>query len=295
MLVNDNDKPATVVSREIKRSPAVVLHVMTLHSNEYIKQGFVKQFILAVVGGVFIGFGALLSVFLSVGVETRGPQELLTGLGFVGGFTMVVLLGASLFTEINVIIPVRLMSTRDRCMRCLFFWMLSFLGNLTGALLMGVVAKITFMVDDDQVDRLEVILLKKLLFKHHGVWGWFAVIVSAVVGNFLVGMAAFFATMGRTIQAKIFGLTFPVLMFVVLGVQHCPANLAFFSIGLIDGRPKVGWWESIGWVIVPSAIGNIIGGAVFVAILLWFTFITGHSYEFKPQRQLETEEEALMT
>ena len=115
---------------------------------------------------------------------------------------------------------------------------------------------------------------EKMQFNDLGIQGWFIVLCSAVLGNWLVGMAAFLATAARTVSGKILGVLFPILIFVAIGVQHAPANIAYFSIGLIKGGSGIGWGEAIWWNIVPASLGNMIGAGIFVALLFWYTY--GH-------------------
>ena len=49
-------------------------------------------------------------------------------------------------------------------------------------------------------------------------WEVLQVVLSAVMGNFLVGLAAFFAISSRTIISKIFSVAVPVLTFAALGI-----------------------------------------------------------------------------
>ncbi len=65
--------------------------------------------VLAAMGGGFVTVGALLSVLLAAAVSTPGPARLLEGLGFSAGFYFVILSGAVLFTEANVVLPATLL------------------------------------------------------------------------------------------------------------------------------------------------------------------------------------------
>jgi Formate/nitrite transporter len=67
------------------------------------------QLVLSIYGGACIAFGAALSVFLSAGIPWGGVQRFFLGVGFVGGFSMVILSSSALFTEVNTIMPVMLL------------------------------------------------------------------------------------------------------------------------------------------------------------------------------------------
>ena len=125
-----------------------------------------------------------------------------------------------------------------------------------------------------QEERLFELLEEKMQYMDLGIEGWFVVFCSAILGNWLVGMAAFLATAARTVSGKILGVLFPIITFVAIGVQHAPANIAYFSIGLIRGGSGISWGDAIWWNIVPASLGNMIGAATFVALLFWYTY--GH-------------------
>lgn len=90
-------------------------------------------------------------------------------------------------------------------------------------------------------------------------------LLSGVLANWLVGMAAFFAAMGRTVIGKYIPVFLAVTVFVPANFQHSPANLGFFSIVEAAGRGP-GWDVALGWNAVPAGIGNVIGGALLVVL-----------------------------
>ena len=258
---------------EIRRLPHEVVLSFLEHAEELLSSSPMRQVVLSVVAGSFIAFGAVLSVALTTDVESIGLSRLLLGLGFSAGFVLVILSGSALFTEINVLLPEMFLSRpRDLCRRCWRFWLIAYLGNAAGALLVGLMVSGAHLLGEAQETRLFEILGEKMEFRDLGTEGWFAVLLSGILGNWLVGMAAFLATGARTVSGKILGVLFPIIAFVAIGVQHSPANMGYFSVGLIDGGSGIGWGEAIWWNIVPASLGNLIGGAVLVALLFWYTY-----------------------
>lgn len=161
---------------------------------------------------------------------------------------------------------------RDLCRRCWRFWAIAYGGNVLGALFVGAMINGAHVFGDLQHERLFELMAEKVQFQEDGIEGWFIVVVSGILGNWLVGMAAFLATAARTVTGKILGVIFPILTFVALGVQHAPANMGYFSIGLIDGGSEVGWGETIWWSLAPANLGNIVGGTLLVALLFWLAY-----------------------
>ena len=258
---------------ELRRLPHEVVLSFLEHAEELLASSPLRQVLLAFVAGSFIAFGAILSVALTTDVESLGVSRLLLGLGFSAGFVIVILSGSALFTEINVLLPEMFLSRpRDLCRRCWRFWLIAYLGNGAGALFVGLLISGTHLLGERQELRLFEILTEKMEFRDLGVEGWFAVLLSGILGNWLVGMAAFLATAARTVSGKMLGVLFPIVTFVAIGAQHSPANMGYFAVGLINGGSGIGWGEAIWWNIVPASLGNIIGGAVLVALLFWYTY-----------------------
>ncbi len=264
---------ALPIRGEIRRLPHEVVHQFLEHAEEFFAAGPLKQLALAFAAGSFITFGAVLSVALTVDVESIGLSRLLLGLGFSAGFILVILSGSALFTEINVLLPEMFLSRpRDLCRRCWPFWGIAIVGNVMGALFVGSMVNGAHIFGPLQEERLFELMDEKMQFQDLGTEGWFIVVVSGILGNWLVGMAAFLATAARTVTGKILGVLFPIIAFVAIGVQHAPANMGYFATGLIGGGSGIGWGEAIWWSIVPASLGNVVGGALLVALLFWYTY-----------------------
>ncbi len=271
-LCADCGKP-TPSRGELRRMPHEVVLGFLEHAEEFLASSPPRQLVLAFAAGSFITFGAVLSVALTTGVDQVGLSRLLLGLGFSAGFIMVILSGSSLFTEINVLLPEMFLSRpRDFCRRCWRFWLITYLGNAAGALFVGLMVAGAELLGEAQQLRLFEILDEKMELRDIGPEGWGAVVLSGILGNWLVGMAAFLATAARTVTGKILGILFPIITFVAIGAQHSPANMGYFSVGLIEGGSGIGWGEAIWWNIIPASLGNVIGGAALVAFLFWFTY-----------------------
>ncbi|MEM9562569.1 MAG: formate/nitrite transporter family protein [Actinomycetota bacterium] len=231
-----------------------------------------KIVVLSMLAGAFITAGALLASLLVADVESVGVRRLLEGFGFSVGFFMVILSGALLFTEVNVEVPATMLSGRALDIRHLVLrlWVLAAVGNLAGAFLTGQLINVATDFSTTDLDTLVEIAESKARFSEEGgVGGWTRAVVSGVLGNWLVGMAAFLSTMGRTIIGRYVPVLLVVVAFVATGFLHSPANMAFYSlIGPTGAGP--GWGTGLWWAILPAAVGNIIGGTFLVAVPFWY-------------------------
>ena len=227
--------------------------------------------VLSTIAGAFITVGALFSTLIATGTTNEGIQRLLEGFGFSVGFFAVVLSGTLLFTEVNVEMPATLLSGDRRSIagRVARLWILAAVGNLAGAFLTGLAITVAqdYSVEVDAL--LADIVDAKMRYRDiGGIEGWARAVLSGVLGNWLVGMAAFLAVMGRTIIGKYIPVLLMVSAFVASGFLHSPANMAYFSLAQPDGLGP-GWGPALAWSIAPAAVGNIAGAFFLVALPFW--------------------------
>ena len=235
--------------------------------------GPVRVLVLAMLGGGFIAVGGLLSVLLAAGIETPGLQRLVEGFAFSAGFFFVVLSEAVLFTEANVVLPATFLETRRSGRRIARFWAIAWVGNLVGAIVTAQMIAAAQGYPEPAVALLGELVDTKLAYRDAGGPGaWFQLVLSGVLANWLVGMAAFFATMGRTILGKYVPIMLAVTTFVAANFQHSPANMGYFALWMAETGQGPGWATALGWSIVPAGIGNMIGATVFVALPFWYVF-----------------------
>lgn len=251
-----------------------VLPAMKREAKFFLELSPLQILVLAMAAGVFVTFGALFSVLLSTGVTASGPQLLLQGLGFSTGFFMIILSRAALFTEANVILPASFlqMSWGEISAKAFQFWGIAWIGNMLGALLVGQVIAFAQIYPDYVHEALAGLVSKKMAYMEVGTTSsWFQIVVSGMLGNGLIGMAAFFAAMGNTLFGKFVPVFLVVSLFVAGNLQHSPANMGYFSLSMAMGGGP-GWTNAFLWNVIPAGIGNILGGSLLVALSFWFAF-----------------------
>ena len=70
---------------------------------------------------------------------------------------------------------------------------------------------------------------------------------------------------------KIIGIWWPVMTFVAIGYEHCIANMFFIPMAMLEGG-DISVMDMIVKNLIPSTLGNIAGGAIFVGGLYWYIF-----------------------
>jgi formate/nitrite transporter len=224
----------------------------------------------ALLAGAFVTFGALLSILIPAGVQTEGIFLLLQGVTFAVGYYFVALAGVALFTEANISLPDVLLQRDKPHVHLARFWVLTFVLNFVGAFLVGWMIHLAQNYSPEVNKVLEEIVATKMTYMERGgAEGWFSLVLSGMLANWMVGLAFFFATMAQNVWSKFVPLALAVLLFEAANFQHSPANMAYFSL-IMPGGGGPGWGDAIWWNILPAAIGNILGGALFVAIPFWY-------------------------
>jgi hypothetical protein len=103
--------------------------------------------------------------------------------------------------------------------------------------------------------------------------------VRGVLCNWLVCLAVFMATAARDVTGKMLACYAPIMAFVASGFEHSVANMYFIPAGLFIDRALdmhtagLTWGNFVVGNLVPVTLGNIVGGAVFVAFAYWYVHL----------------------
>ena len=264
-----------------------ILDNLDEHGEDLVHLCWVRVLVLGILAGSFIAFGAALSVVISEGDISPGPQKVLLSLGFTAGFGLVILSGAALYTEVNVALPVYLLARkkdeREPLLQVFRVWVLVWFGNVVGSWLTAGTVVGARVLSESQELYLYEIAEHKLAegIKYGDAAAWFRVFLSAMLGNWMVGMAAYNAAFEKSIPSQIVGIFFPILAFVSLGLQHSPANMGYLHIALFSGMPGLSWTQVWVWNLIPASLGNLTGATVFVALPFFYAF----SKQTKPRNR----------
>jgi formate/nitrite transporter len=225
--------------------------------------------LLAVLGGVYIGLGALLFLLVtSDAALSFAAARLLGGLVFALGLLTVVVAGAELFTG-NHLLTIAWADGRLRSAEVLRNWAVVGAGNLVGALLLAwaVQAAGVGALNDGRLGQqaLKVALAKAALPWDQAFW-------RGVLCNVLVCLAVWMAAAGRSVIDKAVAVVPPVAAFVALGFEHSVANLFFFPLAaLLHPGAAPGLGAMLG-NLLPVIVGNLLGGSVLVALVYWVIY-----------------------
>ncbi|NLG10423.1 MAG: formate/nitrite transporter family protein [Coriobacteriaceae bacterium] len=244
---------------------------------------FVRMFLLAILAGAFIAFGACASSLAMHDVPNIGLARLIAGFVFPVGLMMIVLVGGELFTG-NCLMVEALVDKKIKAIHWLRNLVVVWIGNLVGSIL--IVALVIVANQYSYTDgALGAFTIKVALGK--ATLPFWTAFGSAILCNILVCVAVVAAMAARDVVGKIFAIFFPIMAFVLSGFEHSVANMYYISAGIAAKSNTVfaekatelygisaqsmqaldiaGFFSNL----IPVTLGNVVGG-VALGLLLYF-------------------------
>ena len=215
-------------------------------------------------GLAFSGFAAGLNIsFSAVAVAVVGAMT--GGIGLAAllvyplGFLIVILGRAQLFTE-NTVTPVTVALTNLRTIpNMLRLWVAVLIANLLGATVFSAVIVYGHILDHEAL---------KILFaevSHKAQYGFGAIFLKAIFGGWLVALMAWLVAASQDTISQIFFVFSLAFLIPAAGLTHCIAGSSEFLISVFSAKETLS--EYLGGFLLPTTLGNIVGGVVLVALL----------------------------
>ena len=115
------------------------------------------------------------------------------------------------------------------------------------------------------------------------------IFLRGIGGNWLVSMGCYFALQCRDLSLKLMGIWWPIFGFVSLGFDHVVANMTLIPMAIFLGAPEISVGLYIWKGIIPTLIGNIVGGALFCSVYFWYMHLMDvETLPFFKQKQDES-------
>ena len=201
-----------------------------------------------------------------------GLEKFVFGAVFPVGLIIVVLAGSELFTGNVMFMTLGVLDGNATVGGLAKNWVISWIFNFVGALFVAYV--LAFMGGIVPADPTNAIAAKAIAVSEGKVkLDFLTAMIRGIGCNWLVCLAVWLANASDDIIGKIVGIWFPIMAFVCIGFEHSVANMFFIPLGMFLGAEGVNWSTIIINNLIPVTIGNIIGGAVFVACIYWFTYL----------------------
>jgi len=228
-------------------------------------------FMLAVLGGGFVGIGAMTQVaILSDPDLNPGTARLAGGIAFAMGYLIAISAGAEIFTSNNLTVmswAARKLSTR----RLLRNWAVVFIGNAVGA--SGLVITLVLSGHMD-LHAGAVTQTATDIAISKGEEGFVRAFFAGVLGNLLICVGVWIAMAGRSVMDRFFAPMLPIAAMSIVGFEHSIGNVyyllsGFFKTLAMDAPTGAADVFALAALhnLVAVSLGNIVGGGVLVALV----------------------------
>lgn len=270
--------------KEMSKTPPEIAEAFCETGRKKTELTLDRMFILAILAGVYIGFGVQLATTVGqdlVSTVGLGFSKFMEGAVFSVGLMLVVIGGAELFTGNNLVV-VSCLGGKASLKRLLRNWVVVYIGNFVGAVLL------VLIVFEGHLYTMggNALGLKALSVANSKVnLTFLEALCRGIACNWLVCLSVWLAASSADTTGKILSCFFPIMAFVASGYEHSVANMYFIPMGIfLKGVPSIvaksgldlanlSWSGFILNNLIPVTIGNLIGGAFFVGVLYWYIYL----------------------
>lgn len=227
-----------------------------------IKKPLSKLFISSLMGGMFIAFGAIGNLLVSSDLIKVNPgmAKFLGAAVFPVGLMGIVILGYDLFTS-NCLMLIGYIEKKYKFMQMLKILIIVWIFNFIGALIIVFISYKTHTLSDSSVELLASVAKYKVSSSAINIF------LKAILCNVLVAGASLMGYISKDGISKIFGIWFPIMLFIILGYDHVVANMLYLPLAYllkVDGVTLMG----ILYNFTFATLGNFIGGGVVIGLSL---------------------------
>lgn len=239
-----------------------------------------KVLLLGVFAGFFIALAGAGSAIASATVPDPSAGRFLNALIFPAGLVMVLLAGSELFTG-NSLILISVLEKKVRLSAMLKNWVLVYIGNLIGSLLIAW-SVVYSHVPDLFGGGLAECFVHTAAAKTTISFG--DAFLRGILCNILVCIAVWVAAASTQAHGKVVALYLPIVVFVLCGFEHCVANMFSIPAGLFAAAEYGIAAEGLSWFgffitnLIPVTLGNIVGGCL-VGAGYWLIYLKGRTKE----------------
>lgn len=246
-----------------------------------------KMILLGILAGIFIALGCVATNTSAHSLTDVSSIRTISGLLFPGGISMVILMGAELFTG-NCLMSISVLDKKITTLQMLKNWVFVYIGNMIGSLIVAFGCA-NFGQFNYSGGGLAVYTIKLAVTKSTLPFG--NALVLAIFCNVLVCFAVLASLAAKDVIGRIMGTFLPIAFFVICGFEHCVANMYYIPAGIFAANvpayaakaveagvdlSALTWGNFFVHNLLPVTLGNIIGGAA-VGIAMWY----GHVYQGK--------------
>lgn len=223
-----------------------------------------KMILLGILAGMFIAIAGIASSFGNV-FAGKLPAAMI----FSAGLVMVLVAGSELFTG-NCLMVCALLDRKIKIGAMLKNWLFVYIGNLIGATIVALIVVASGAIDSVSDFAINASVNKVNI-------PFFEAFLRGLLCNFLVCIAVWMSFATSKLTGKVLAVFWPITIFVFCGFEHSIANMYFIPAGIFQairvGKEPVSVLSFFVDNLLPVTLGNIVGGALMVAVGYYFVYL----------------------
>ena len=230
------------------------------------RRSLASHVVRSMLAGMYVG-AAIVLIFTiggSLSKDSPGAVRLLMGVCFGGALTMVIFAGSELFTGSNLVLTLGVLTRKATVSDLTANWIWTWIGNLLGSVLLAFMVVRAGLLDAEPIKGFVLGLVEKKMNLPPEQLLW-----RAVLANWLVCLAVWMAVRVKSETARILLIWWCMFTFITSGYEHSIANMCGLMLGLLLPHPEAITWTGYAYNLGLATLGNVIGGALFVAGLYW--------------------------
>lgn len=236
-----------------------------IHSAEVrMKKPFFKLALSSIFAGMFIALGALGNILVSADlIETNlGLSKFIGATVFPVGLMVIVILGFDLFTS-NCLMTIGLVEKKYNILNMLKILVIVWVFNLIGSIFIVYITHQTHTLTYGGEILLESMAKYKVSVPGYNIF------LKGILCNILVAGASLLGYIAKDSISKIFGIWFPIMLFIVLGYDHIVANMFYLPLAYINGTEGI-YISNIMHNFTYATLGNFVGGGILLGLSMWY-------------------------
>jgi nitrite transporter NirC len=258
--------PHTRKASELVENAVEEFAVAADKKGSVLKRSRTQYFIASALAGAYIGFA--IALIFAIGAPLSAAHspflKVVMGASFGVALALVIFAGAELFTGNALVLTLGVLTGRVPWTTLASVWAWSYVGNLVGSVFLAwLIAQSGALGDDPQRSFIESAATGKMQLTFG------AAFARGILANWLVCLAIWSASRTKSDVAKLIMIFWCLFAFIGAGFEHSIANMTLLSLALYQPHGDLVTWTGFVQNLVPVTLGNIVGGAVFVAGLYW--------------------------
>lgn len=232
---------------------------------ELLCSSWFRYFIAALLAGIFVGFGMLLTCVIggTLSPINAPAAKIINGVAFTVALSLIIMAGGELFTGNNMVMAIGAMDKKISWGDCLKVWAMAYIGNFIGSVALSAVFKGTGLISESvQAFILSASATKMSLTIPQ-------LITRGILCNILVCLAVWCSIKLKSESGKLIMIFWCIFTFVTCGFEHSVANMTMLSLSLMLPAYAGVSFGGMLYNLLFVTIGNILGGAA-VGGAYWF-------------------------